>query len=147
MLRILWPLKIHHLRPRLNPRILGPEASTLTTRPPRTTGTFSNTHCFKHSHRTASTYPEPQRHRVINHKIRMLAWGSAWNTEHCISWLRLFLFNSYYSSEQQWVGDLDRVITLIGNQERTPTAPLSSFNLSPQTWKPLLKFWHTKTPA
>jgi hypothetical protein len=33
MPRILWPLKIHRLQPSLNPRILGPLANTLTTRP------------------------------------------------------------------------------------------------------------------
>jgi hypothetical protein len=37
VLRILSPLKIHRPQPGLNPRILGPVASTLTTRPPRTT--------------------------------------------------------------------------------------------------------------
>jgi hypothetical protein len=37
VLRILLPLKIHRPRPGLNPRTLGPVASTLTTSPPRTT--------------------------------------------------------------------------------------------------------------
>jgi hypothetical protein len=37
VLRILSPLKIHHPRPGLNPRTLGPVAGTLTTRPPRAT--------------------------------------------------------------------------------------------------------------
>jgi hypothetical protein len=37
VLRILSPLKIHHSGQGLNPRISGPMASTLTTRPRRTT--------------------------------------------------------------------------------------------------------------
>jgi hypothetical protein len=36
--RFLSPLNIHRSRPGLNPRNLGPIASTITTRPPRTTG-------------------------------------------------------------------------------------------------------------
>jgi hypothetical protein len=37
-------LKIHRPRPVLNPRTLGPVASTLTTRPPRATGTCNQAH-------------------------------------------------------------------------------------------------------
>jgi hypothetical protein len=37
-------LKIHHPRPDLNPRTLGPVASTLTTRPPRATRLIITTH-------------------------------------------------------------------------------------------------------
>jgi hypothetical protein len=37
MPRILWRLKIHRPQPSLNPRILGPLANTLTTRPPSAT--------------------------------------------------------------------------------------------------------------
>jgi hypothetical protein len=42
--------------------------------------------------------------------------------------IRLFLVNSHLISEQQWVGDVARVITLIGNKERTPTALFSPSN-------------------
>lgn len=59
--------------------------------------------------------------------------------------VRLFLVNSHLISEQQRAGEVARVITLIGNKERTPTAlfppflplhkhvnPYNTFHIPPQ---------------